>query len=221
MVLGFSRIPACRAANRQKKAFGARKVPSQARAKATWNAILDGAAQVLVKQGYEKSTTDRIAKRAGTSIGSVYEYFPNKEAVFASLLLRWNEQRWQAFLDARNDEVDEEGAISLEGAIRATVRARIEAARINPRLNDALRRELPPKITDDQARQMHDVFLETTLETLERFVSRNRDLELMAELMIHSTHAVVEVLDTTRPELLDAPELEEELVTMIMRYVES
>jgi AcrR family transcriptional regulator len=204
-----------------RKAFGPRKAPSQARAKVTWNTILDGAAQVLVKQGYEKSTTDRIAERAGVSVGSVYEYFPNKEAIFASLVLRWNEQRWQAFLDARNDGTYEEAAVGLEGAIRATVRARIEAARINPKLNDALRRVLPPKITDDQARQMHDVFLEATVDTLKRFVSKKRDLDLMGELMIHSTQAVVEVLGATRPELLEAPELEEELVTMMMSYVES
>jgi AcrR family transcriptional regulator len=48
-------------------------VPVQARAKVTWNAILDAAAQVLLALGYEKATTDRIAERAGVSIGSVYE----------------------------------------------------------------------------------------------------------------------------------------------------
>ena len=69
---------------------------------------------------------------------------------------------------------------------------RIEAARINPKLNDALRRELPPKITDDQARQMHDVFLEATVDTLKRFVSKKRDLDLMAELTMEAlTHGAV------------------------------
>jgi AcrR family transcriptional regulator len=54
----------------------------------TWNAILDAAAQVLLAKGYERATTDRIAERAGVSIGSVYEYFPNKESIFAALTLR-------------------------------------------------------------------------------------------------------------------------------------
>jgi AcrR family transcriptional regulator len=71
-----------------------RKTPVQARAKATWNAILDAAAQVLLARGYEKATTDRIAERAGGSVGSVYEYFPNKESIFAALTLRFNEERW-------------------------------------------------------------------------------------------------------------------------------
>ena len=77
-----------------------RKVPTQSRARATWDAILDGAAEGLLKQGYEKATTDRIAERAGVSIGSVYEYFPNKEAIFAAVMLRWNEQRSRIMLGA-------------------------------------------------------------------------------------------------------------------------
>ena len=68
-----------------KSRFSPRKQPAQARAKRTWNAILDGAAQVLVTQGYERATTDRIAERTGVSVGTVYEYFPNKDAIFAAL----------------------------------------------------------------------------------------------------------------------------------------
>jgi AcrR family transcriptional regulator len=78
----------------KRKAQRPRKTPVQARAKVTWNVILDAAAQVLLKRGYEKATTDRIAERAGVSIGSVFEYFPNKESIFAALMLRWNEERW-------------------------------------------------------------------------------------------------------------------------------
>ena len=97
-------------------------------------------------------------------MGSVYEYFPNKESIFAALLLRWNEQRWQSFLEAR-DEGHED---TLEATIRATIRARIRAARINPALNRALRRGLPPKITDRQARDMHEVFLDVSRAALDR-----------------------------------------------------
>ena len=76
----------------------------------------------MAAEGYARATTDRIAERAGVSVGSVYEYFPNKEAIFASLQLRWNEQRWQVFQEARGTGEPE----SLEDAIRGTVRARMD-----------------------------------------------------------------------------------------------
>ena len=97
-----------------------RKIPVQDRAKVTWNVILDAAAQVLLRHGYEKATTDRIAERAGVSIGSVYEYFPNKESIFAALMLRFNGERWAAL---RANQIEEE-TICLAAAVRATVRAR-------------------------------------------------------------------------------------------------
>ena len=87
----------------------------------------------MLRHGYDRSTTDRIADRAGVSVGSVYEYFPNKEAIFASLLLRWNEERWRVFTETLGNGVGD----NLEQTIRNTIRARIQATRIDPALNTA------------------------------------------------------------------------------------
>ena len=114
--------------------YSPRKQPSQARAKRTWHILLDGAAQVLVREGYEKATTDRIAERAGVSVGTLYEYFPNKDSVFAALQRRWNEQRWALFEDARKIKPNDD----LETVLRKTIHARIEATKLNPQLNSAL-----------------------------------------------------------------------------------
>ena len=65
-----------------------RKRPSQARSKATVEAILVAAAQVFRRQGYAGATTDRIAERAGVSVGSLYQYFPNKDAILVALTER-------------------------------------------------------------------------------------------------------------------------------------
>jgi len=68
-----------------------RKKPLQARARRTVEAILEGAAQVFETYGYARTTTDRIAERAGVSIGSLYQYFPNKDAVVVALAERHQE----------------------------------------------------------------------------------------------------------------------------------
>ncbi|MEZ5947272.1 MAG: TetR/AcrR family transcriptional regulator [Hyphomonas sp.] len=63
-----------------------RKTPVQARSSATVEAILEAAAHILEAEGLEGYTTNAIAKRAGVSIGSLYQYFPNKDAVTAALV---------------------------------------------------------------------------------------------------------------------------------------
>jgi AcrR family transcriptional regulator len=65
-----------------------RKRPRQRRSRETVNVILDGAARVFAERGYAGGTTNRIARAAGVSVGSLYEYFPNKDAVLVALAER-------------------------------------------------------------------------------------------------------------------------------------
>jgi len=69
----------------KKKLFEPRKMPSQDRSRATVAAIYQAAAQVFSAIGYAAATTDRIAERAGVSIGTLYQYFPSKEAIVYGL----------------------------------------------------------------------------------------------------------------------------------------
>jgi len=65
-----------------------RKRPTQARAHRTVDLILEAAAQILAHEGEEELTTNRIAERAGFSIGTLYQYFPNRESVLDALIER-------------------------------------------------------------------------------------------------------------------------------------
>src|SRR5882724_983225 len=65
-----------------------RKTPMQARSAASVNAILDATIQVLLKLGKERLTTTRVALRAGVSVGTLYQYFPNKSALLQATLKR-------------------------------------------------------------------------------------------------------------------------------------
>ncbi|MGP4022502.1 TetR/AcrR family transcriptional regulator [Actinomadura sp. 3N407] len=69
-----------------------RKTPRQSRSAATDERILDAAARVFVEHGYAAGTTNRIAEAAGLSIGSLYQYFPNKDAILLQLARRHVEQ---------------------------------------------------------------------------------------------------------------------------------
>lgn len=65
-----------------------RKLPRQTRSKATVEAILDACAETVARRGYEGLTTHAISARAGVSVGTFYQYFPNRDAVAGALIVR-------------------------------------------------------------------------------------------------------------------------------------
>jgi AcrR family transcriptional regulator len=69
--------------------FKPRKRPVQARSEATVGTLLDASIQVLLAVGYRKLTTTRVAERAGVSVGSLYQYFPNRQALIAAVVERY------------------------------------------------------------------------------------------------------------------------------------
>lgn len=90
-------------ANQAKSASGMRKAPSQARAQATVETIFDATARIVENDGEAALTTNRIAAEAGFSIGTLYQYFPSKEAVVLAMIERQRDRAQmdiQALLDA-------------------------------------------------------------------------------------------------------------------------
>lgn len=71
------------------QAFKPRKQPVQARSEATVGALFEASIQVLLDVGYRKLTTTRVAERAGVSVGTLYQYFPNRQALINSVIERY------------------------------------------------------------------------------------------------------------------------------------
>lgn len=65
-----------------------RKIPVQARSRATVEAILEATARILEAEGLDAVTTNRVAERAGVSIGSLYQYYPSRDAILAEMVRR-------------------------------------------------------------------------------------------------------------------------------------
>lgn len=105
----------------------------------TVSALVEAAARILVREGYDKASTNRIAEVAGVSIGSLYQYFPSKEAVIAALIERHNAEIMEA--------VQKELAVAFEEpvvrAISRLVRIAIKAHRVDPRLHRVLSEQIP------------------------------------------------------------------------------
>src|SRR5262249_7474993 len=80
----------------RKKRTDLRKLPVQERSRVTVEALLEATARILVKEGFDAASTNRIAAVAGVSVGSLYQYFPSKESLVAALIDRHNQQIMQA-----------------------------------------------------------------------------------------------------------------------------
>lgn len=100
-----------------------RRTPRQTRSAGTVAAILEAAAQVLEKGGLNAFTTNAVAERAGVSIGTLYQYFGDKNALLMTLARRELESALGAVGSALRGEADP----SIEGRVRAMVRAMIHA----------------------------------------------------------------------------------------------
>src|SRR5580692_12951123 len=116
-----------------------RKAAIQQRARLTVGALLDATARILVKDGYDKASTNKIALAAGVSIGSLYQYFPSKEALVAAVVDRHMTQ----MLDLVRDEIVKVAARPVDVAVRRLVTAMSDAYRVDPKLHRVLAEQVP------------------------------------------------------------------------------
>jgi AcrR family transcriptional regulator len=141
-----------------------RKSPTQARAAQTVDAIIEAAIQILQSDGEERLTTNRIAERAGVSIGSLYQYFADKEAIVEAVAERERDRVVASILKSLSDvKTDDFESVTRE-VIRTMVNAfarRRRARRIV--LLTMLRRwqDTPDKGADEVARFLVDAAVRT------------------------------------------------------------
>jgi len=107
----------------------------------TVEALLDATARVLVREGYDRASTNRIAAIAGVSIGSLYQYFPNKEALVAALVARHSREMLQLLRDALKEK--EVASYDVATALRALIAAMVDAHRVDPALHRIFAEQVP------------------------------------------------------------------------------
>ncbi len=129
-----------------------RKQPRQARAQATFDAILEASARILTHGGPDALTTNFVAKTAGVSVGSLYQYFPSKDAIIAELIRAMRQSMRDDIIATVAFCADRPLRFSIARLVRAVIHHHTHA---NRRIDvlEHLELHLPP---DPQARQMRD-----------------------------------------------------------------
>ena len=122
--------------DRRSPSISSRKQPKQARSAGLVSDILAAAAQVLAKEGAHRFTTARVAEKAGVSVGSLYQYFPNK----ASILFRLQTEEWRRTTDMLRGMLEDADTPPLErlrAVVHAFIRSECEEAEMRVALGDA------------------------------------------------------------------------------------
>jgi AcrR family transcriptional regulator len=194
-----------------------RKTPRQARSQSTVEAILEATARVLAERGYAGTNTNVVAEVAGVSVGSVYQYFPNKDALVTAL-----HERHGAQMHAVIDEVlGTSQPRSLRGHIQATVRALLAAHQVSPALHKVLEKEFPffdaPK---DQSATDDGIFRRVRdLLEAHRTDIAPRNLDLATWTVMRVMESMVHTAVIEPPARFTSAAIEGAIVDVVMGYL--
>lgn len=192
-----------------------RKKPIQARSTATVDAILDAGAQLLLSIGYDKASTNKIAEKAGVSIGSLYEYFPGKEAIFAEIRRRQDHRYARLILG-------EPIPTTFREALRLQVTTYINLVLANIELHAALVRDVPKFATSEAESSL----VADSLEQSNRIVNSKAiplrpqcDTGIALELTTRVLRSTIDDYALHAPEKLKQSAITDQLLDMLERYL--
>ena len=199
------------------KAPPVRKMPRQARAKETVEAILTAAARILTSEGFEALTTNRVAAVAGVSVGSLYQYFPNKEALVRALC----ERHTHGVRDRIRARFAEAWDAPVETVARAVIHGMVEIRRHEPKLHQELLRLAPAvggltelHAVEQEVEALLTRFIESRSETL-----KVPDPAMAAFLVCHAVQACVHGAVLEKPEWLRQDRFVEETTALVTGYL--
>ncbi len=193
-----------------------RKKPRQSRAQVTVDAILDATAHILVRDGYEGLSTNRVAERAGVSIGSLYQYFPGKESLIGELLDRYSDQIHHMVVSM----IAQLGSAEPIECTRALVTAMIDVKLRSPRLAKVLREQIPRVGRMKRYEEELATIVKLVTPYLDAHAAEVRvpDREMAAFVAVHVVDELTHALVTRRAKI-DRDAAIEEVTDVALRYL--
>lgn len=197
-----------------------RKAASQQRSRLTVDALVEATARLLVREGYDRASTNRIAAEAGVSIGSLYQYYPSKEALVAAVIDRHNER----IMGLVHGALGRVAAQPLEAAVRAIVTVAVEVHRIDPKLHRILTEQIPRT----GRLQNVEAFNRETQALVRAYLAQHTDelgvadLDLAAFVCVTAAEALTHTAVLHRPETFAAGDIGpyvDEVTRMVVRYL--
>ncbi|NJP20522.1 MAG: TetR/AcrR family transcriptional regulator [Hydrococcus sp. CRU_1_1] len=209
----------------RKRSTNPRKLPQQDRSRMTVEAILEATTHILTEEGYDKANTNRIAERAGISIGSLYQYFPNKESLMAALM----EQHSNEIAELVESKLTNLFDAPLEIAIPELVKAVIAAHAINPRLHQVLNEEIPRSERLQQMQKAEKRITEMLRVYLTRWSDSSHErlrqrihpqnIEMTIFILSRTVESLCHSAVIEHPDFVNNPQFEQEVAKLLLLYL--
>jgi len=190
--------------------------PRQRRSRQTVEAILDAVVRILKREGFDSVTTNRIAEVAGVSIGSLYQYFPDKKAIFVALHARHLEHIDRVI----QSTLVEHASSRLDTLLGAMVDAMIEAHLDDPELYELLATEVPHGADGAKhfAERLHSVF-RLALASRAQELKESRDLDSLSFVVAHMVESLCHGALSRRPPGMSLRDAKTQIVRALMAYL--
>jgi AcrR family transcriptional regulator len=196
-----------------------RKLPGQDRSKETVHAILEATARILTRDGYDKTSTNKVAEAAGVSIGSLYQYFPNKDALVGALL----EDYASRLIGLVERNAVDLADVPLEQATELIVRAVFAFHRSASRLHRVLFQQITSAGNVERRNALLHHAHQLFLRYFERHASelRVKNLDAATFTAMHAIEGIAHAAILSAPERLENDALIEESIAMLLRYLKA
>ncbi len=190
------------------------KTPTQERSRQTVATILDACARLLISEGFYSITTDKIAKEADVSIGSLYQFFGNKESVVQALVKNIIEEDKRIM----TEKMRPISPLPPEQRIRAMIDVAIEIIRNKS--------ELRSKLSTIQYYVADSSYMSESIRFYKEVVQYNlpqlpgRDMENVAYILVNTFIGLTNTIAVDKPAAIHDPNLVSEISRMLYNYLE-
>lgn len=190
------------------------KTPTQERSRQTVATILDACSRLLISEGFYSITTDKIAKEAGVSIGSLYQFFGNKESVVQAVVKNLLEEDKRILADRMRSI----SPLPAEQRIRAMLELAFEICRRNS--------ELRSKLTTIQYYVAEASYMTETIRYFQEVVKYNlpaipgRDMEKVSYVIVNAFIGMVNTMCVDKPDYINDQGILAEMTALLYKYLD-
>jgi AcrR family transcriptional regulator len=194
----------------------ARKRPRQDRAKATVDALVEATARLLVEEGWDGTSTNKIAAKAGVSVGSLYQYFEGKEQLVIAVGERHHQQLMAVIAGAAAGVADKE----LPEMVDSIIGAMLEAHALDAELHRVLSEQIPSELIMSRIEEDGAAFLYGVFETQRHKIRRDIDVDAAVFVLTHAVEGVTHAAAVgVRHKKLKDKRVRHELARMVTAYL--
>jgi len=193
-----------------------RKLPTQARSIATVEALLEATTRILLQDGVKSLTTNRVAEIAGVSIGSLYQYFPNKASLIAALIDHHVEHEVAVLSKAFNDWDGSLGEPLVRAAIAEFIQIHLDDLELTKLLHEQVS-YLECRHALRQATKHFEALIAEVLRENFQHQLADKVIRIKAFVATNAIDSLIQLALAENTELLSEPEFVDELVKLVLQ----